>query len=79
MHSTDTVTLGLLLLIACLVAIVCRRFGQPYAIGLVVAGIGLSLSGYHSGIELTPELVFSVCCHRWSSRPRCIWAGAVPA
>jgi len=60
MHSTDSVTLGLLLLIACLVAIVCRRFGQPYAIGLVVAGIGLSLSGYHSGIELTPELVFSV-------------------
>lgn len=60
MHNTDTVTLGLLLLIACLVAIVCRRFGQPYAIGLVIAGIGLSLSGYHSGIELTPELVFSV-------------------
>jgi NhaP-type Na+/H+ or K+/H+ antiporter len=60
MHSTDSVTLGLLLLIACLVAIVCRRFNQPYAIGLVVAGIGLSLSGYHSGIELTPELVFSV-------------------
>jgi CPA1 family monovalent cation:H+ antiporter len=60
MHNTDTVTLGLLLLIACLVAIVCRRFGQPYAIGLVIAGVGLSLSGYHSGIELTPELVFSV-------------------
>ncbi|HWU04158.1 MAG TPA: sodium:proton antiporter [Novosphingobium sp.] len=60
MHSTDTVTLGLLLLVACLVAIVCRRFGLPYAIGLVIAGIGLSLSGYRSGIELTPELVFSV-------------------
>ncbi|WP_343612570.1 sodium:proton antiporter [Novosphingobium sp.] len=60
MHNNDTVTLGLLLLIACLVAIVCRRFGQPYAIGLVIAGVGLSLSGYHSGIELTPELVFSV-------------------
>lgn len=60
MHGTDTVTLGLLLLIACLVAIVCRRLGLPYAIGLVVAGIGLALSGYRSGIELTPELVFSV-------------------
>jgi CPA1 family monovalent cation:H+ antiporter len=60
MHGTDTVTLGLLLLIACLVAILCRRLGQPYAIGLVIAGIGLSLSGFRSGIELTPELVFSV-------------------
>lgn len=60
MHQADTVTLGLLLLIACLVAILCRRLGQPYAIGLVVAGIGLSLTGYRIGIELTPELVFSV-------------------
>jgi hypothetical protein len=44
----------------------------------VVAGIGLSLSGYHSGIELTPELVFSVL-HRHLRGRRCIWAGTVPA
>lgn len=56
----NTPTLGLLLLIACLVAIVCRRLGQPFTIGLVLAGIGLSISGYKSGITLTPELVFSV-------------------
>jgi CPA1 family monovalent cation:H+ antiporter len=60
MHHVDIVTLGLLLLIACLVAIVCRRVGLPYAIGLVVAGIAMALSGYHSGIELTPELVFTI-------------------
>ncbi len=60
MHGSNSLTLGLLLLTACLVAIVCRRLGQPYAIGLVIAGIGLSLSGFRSGIELTPELVFSV-------------------
>lgn len=36
-----------------------RRLGLPYAIGLVVAGIGLSLAGYHSRIELTPELIFT--------------------
>jgi CPA1 family monovalent cation:H+ antiporter len=60
MHHVDTVTLGLLLFIACLVAIACRRFAQPYAIGLVVAGIALSLFGFHSGLALTPELVFSV-------------------
>jgi len=39
---------------------VCRRLGQPFTIGLVLAGIGLSISGYKSGITLTPELVFSV-------------------
>ena len=60
MHHVDIVALGLLLFIACLVAIVCRRLGQPYAIGLVIAGVGLSLSGYKSGIELTPQLVFTV-------------------
>jgi CPA1 family monovalent cation:H+ antiporter len=59
MEHVDVVTLGLLLFIACLVAIVTRRIGLPYAIGLVVAGIGLSLFGYKSRIELTPELIFT--------------------
>ena len=36
MQHIDIVTLGLLLFVACLVAIVCRRIGLPYAIGLVV-------------------------------------------
>ncbi len=59
MGQFDVVTLGLLLFVACLVAIVTRRIGLPYAIGLVTAGIGLSLAGYQSGIELTPELIFT--------------------
>ena len=42
MHHVDIITLGLLLFIACLVAIVSRRLGLPYAVGLVVAGIALS-------------------------------------
>ena len=60
MAHVNFVTLGLLLFIACLVAIVTRRIGLPYAIGLVVAGIGLSLFGYQSRIELTPELIFTI-------------------
>jgi CPA1 family monovalent cation:H+ antiporter len=60
MQHIDIVTLGLLLFVACLVAIVCRRIGLPYAIGLVVAGIGMSLLGYQSRITLTPELIFTV-------------------
>jgi len=60
MANVDTVTLGLLLFIACLVAIITRRIGFPYAVGLVLAGIGLSVAGYHSRLELTPDLIFTV-------------------
>lgn len=60
MHRVDIDNLGLLLFIACLVAIIARRIGLPYAIGLVAAGIGLSLTGYKSQIKLTPELIFTV-------------------
>jgi CPA1 family monovalent cation:H+ antiporter len=56
----NVVTLGLLLFVACVVAIITRRVGLPYTIGLVVAGIGLNLIGYHSRIVLTPELIFTV-------------------
>lgn len=59
MDHVDVTTLGLLLLVACLVAIGSKRLGLPYAIGLVLAGIALSVSGYHSRIVLTPELIFT--------------------
>ncbi|WP_267387401.1 sodium:proton antiporter [Sphingomonas sp. GC_Shp_3] len=60
MAHVDIPALGLLLLVACLVAIVTRRIGLPYSVGLVVAGIALSLVGYRSQIVLTPELIFTV-------------------
>jgi CPA1 family monovalent cation:H+ antiporter len=60
LDQIDVVTLGLLLFVACLTAIISRRIGVPYTVGLVVAGIGLSLSGYDSRIVLTPELIFTV-------------------
>ena len=60
MEHINIVTLGLLLFIACVVAIITRRIGLPYTIGLVVAGIGLSLIGYRSRIVLTPELIFTI-------------------
>jgi CPA1 family monovalent cation:H+ antiporter len=59
MDHVNVVTLGLLLFVACVVAIVTRRIGLPYTIGLVVAGISLSIAGYRSNIELTPELIFT--------------------
>ena len=59
MDHVDVVTLGLLLFVACVVAIVTRRLGWPYTIGLVLAGIGLSVAGYQSRLALTPELIFT--------------------
>jgi CPA1 family monovalent cation:H+ antiporter len=60
MAHFDVVTLGLLLFIACIVAIVTRKIGLPYSAGLVAAGIMLSLSGYRAGFTLTPELIFTI-------------------
>jgi len=59
MMQIDFVPLGFFLFVACLVAIVTRRIGLPYAVGLVTAGIALSLAGYRSGLTLTPELIFT--------------------
>ncbi len=50
----------LLLLIASLVAIMSRRIRLPYTIGLVLAGLGLSLIGVDFTIHLSKELIFSV-------------------
>lgn len=59
MHEADMSTLGLFLLTACVVAIITRRIGFPYVVGLVLAGVGMNLSGYRSGWELTPDLIFT--------------------
>lgn len=60
MHQVNLLTIGLLLLVACLVAIITRRIGFPYAVGLVIAGIALNITGFRSGIELTPDLIFTL-------------------
>jgi len=47
-----------LLVIASLVAVAARRLRLPYTVGLVLAGIGLSLSGFGTGTSLTHDLIF---------------------
>lgn len=49
-----------LLVVASLVAIIARRFRLPYTVGLVLAGIALSLSGAGPGASLTHDLIFLV-------------------
>jgi CPA1 family monovalent cation:H+ antiporter len=47
-----------LLLIASLVAIVCRRLRLPYSVGLVAAGVGIALLPFAPHVSLTKELIF---------------------
>ncbi len=47
-----------LLLVAALVALVARRAGLPYTVGLVIAGVGLASVGVLQGFPLTKELIF---------------------
>lgn len=52
--------LGLILLIACVVAIASRRLRLPYSVGLVTAGVGLALLGDSMNLAVTPDLIYTV-------------------
>lgn len=52
--------LGLILFVASLVAMLTRRIGMPYSVGLVIAGIALALLPIGVALPLTPDLIFQV-------------------
>jgi CPA1 family monovalent cation:H+ antiporter len=49
----------LLLLVAALVAMVCRYFRLPYTVGLVLAGSALAFSPYTVDLRLSKSLIFT--------------------
>jgi CPA1 family monovalent cation:H+ antiporter len=49
-----------LLVVAILVAIAARRLSLPYTVGLVLAGIALTVSRFDSGVALTHDIIFDV-------------------
>ena len=51
--------IGVLLLVAAVVAMLARRLRVPYSVGLVIAGIGLALLPFSPKIELTKQLLFT--------------------
>jgi CPA1 family monovalent cation:H+ antiporter len=53
-------TIELLLLVAAIVAMLARRFRMPYSVGLVVAGISLSLLNVLPPIRFSRELIFTI-------------------
>lgn len=52
--------LGLVLLVACVVAIATRRLRLPYSAGLVAAGVGLALLGGSMNLAVSPDLIYTV-------------------
>jgi CPA1 family monovalent cation:H+ antiporter len=52
--------IGVLLLVACLIAMLTRRLGLPYIVGLVVAGFLIALLPSSPDLPLSRELIFNV-------------------
>ena len=60
MSDQQTVNLGLILLVASVVAMASRRMRLPYSVGLVAAGILLALAPINIGIPLSADGIFTV-------------------
>ena len=60
MSDVVTINLGLILLIASVVAMISRRMRLPYSVGLVAAGILLARAPVVSHIFMSPEGIFTV-------------------
>jgi len=60
MTSASLAPIGILLLVACLIAMLSRRLGLPYIVGLVVAGFLIALLPNSPALPLSPELIFYV-------------------
>src|SRR3954449_6120244 len=52
--------IGILLLVACLIAMLSRRLGLPYIVGLLVAGFLIALLPHSPDLPLSRSLIFNV-------------------
>ena len=60
MDSVSLAPIGVLLLVACLIAMLSRRLGLPYIVGLVVAGFMIALLPNSPSVPLSRDLIFNV-------------------
>jgi CPA1 family monovalent cation:H+ antiporter len=60
MTDVSLAPIGVLLLVACLIAMITRRLGLPYIVGLVVAGFLIALLPNSPALPLSPALIFNV-------------------
>jgi monovalent cation:H+ antiporter, CPA1 family len=60
MTGVPLAPIGLLLLVACLIAMLTRRLGLPYIVGLVVAGFLIALLPNAPDLPLSRDLIFNI-------------------
>src|SRR5438445_2796726 len=60
MNGLTLAPIGVLLLVACLIAMLSRRLGLPYIVGLVVAGFGIALLPNGPQLTLSRDLIFDI-------------------
>jgi CPA1 family monovalent cation:H+ antiporter len=60
MDGVSLAPLGVLLLVACLIAMLTRRLGLPYIVGLVAAGFLIALLPQSPNLPLSRELIFNI-------------------
>ncbi len=60
MTAAAIAPIGILLLVACLIAMLCRRVGLPYIVGLVVAGFLIALLPNAPEFPLSRTLIFNI-------------------
>src|SRR5690242_17168594 len=60
MADLSLAPIGVLLLVACLIAILSRRLGMPYIVGLVVAGFLIALLPNSPDLPLSRNLIFNI-------------------
>src|SRR5206468_10073251 len=60
MDGISLAPIGILLMVACLIAMLTRRLGLPYVAGLVVAGFLIALLPNGPDISLSRDLIFNI-------------------
>lgn len=59
MEGISLAPIGLLMLVACLIAMISRRVGLPYSVGLVAAGLLIALIPNAPEFRLSRDLIFN--------------------
>src|SRR4051794_15013847 len=60
MTGVSLAPIGILLLVACLIAMLSRRLGLPYIVGLVAAGLLIALLPNAPELPLSRALIFNI-------------------
>jgi CPA1 family monovalent cation:H+ antiporter len=60
MDGISLAPIGLLLLVACLIAMISRKIGLPYSVGLVAAGLLIALIPHAVEFSLSRDLIFNI-------------------